>query len=87
MEKLTPEEFEKKLAQIPEEAPDEWDLALLASIDRTEEMTSLEEVRALRECNGKISVRVPRELHYKLLKRAKANGVSLNQFIMYKLAE
>ncbi|MDR0248783.1 MAG: type II toxin-antitoxin system HicB family antitoxin [Oscillospiraceae bacterium] len=39
-----------------------------------------------RKCNGKISLRVPKELHHSLLASAKENGVSLNQYIVYKLA-
>jgi len=89
MKKLTIDEFEKRLADIPEEAPDEWDLKLLEEIDAEtdERYTPLEEIRSLRECSGKISLRVPKELHYRLLKSAKNNGVSLNQFIVYKLAK
>ena len=89
MKKLTVEEFEKKLASIPVVEPDEWDLEMLAEIDaETDKSTvSLDEVRARRECSGKISIRVPKELHYALLESAKENGVSLNQFIVYKLAK
>lgn len=86
---LSIDEFEKRLAEIPEETPDEWDNEMLAEIDaETDSSTvTLEEVDAWRKCNGKISLRVPKELHYRLLKSAKENGVSLNQFIMYKLSK
>lgn len=89
MKNLSVDEFEKRLAEIPEEEPDEWDNAMLAEIDaETDHSTiTLEEMDAWRKCNGKISLRVPKELHYKLLENAKENGVSLNQFIMYKLAK
>jgi predicted HicB family RNase H-like nuclease len=90
MKKLTVEEFEKKLAAIPVVEPDEWDLKMIAEIDAEADDSagvSLDEIRARRECSGKISVRVPKELHYKLLENAKENGVSLNQFILYKLAK
>lgn len=89
MKNLSVDEFEKRLAEIPEEEPDEWDNAMLAEIDaETDHSTiTLEEMDAWRKCNGKISLRVPKELHYKLLESAKENGVSLNQFIMYKLAK
>jgi len=88
MKNLTVDEFEKKLAAIPEAEPDEWDLKMLAEIDASsdESTVPLEDIRALRECSGKISVRVPKELHYNLLERAKENGVSLNQYMVYKLA-
>jgi len=39
------------------------------------------------EYNGKILVRVPKTLHKDLIKKAQAEGVSLNQFIVYKLAQ
>ena len=89
MKKLTIDEFEKRLAAIEEVEPDEWDLEMLREIDAEtdDETMPLEKVRALRECSGKISLRVPKELHYKLLEDAKENGVSLDQFIVYKLAK
>jgi len=89
MGKISFEEFERKLAEVPEEEPDEWDNAMLAEIDAEEDSTTLplESIRAYRECNGKISLRMPKELHYRLLESAKDNGVSLNQYVMYKLAK
>ena len=89
MNNLSINEFEAKLAAIPEVEPDEWDQEMLTEIDTEVDNTSvpLETVRARRECSGKISLRVPKELHYDLLESAKENGVSLNQFIVYKLAK
>jgi len=89
MSDLTFEEFEQRLEEVPEIEPDEWDRVMLAEIDAETDDTTvpLEAVRAYRECSGKISLRVPKELHYKLLEGAKDNGVSLNQFVMYKLAK
>jgi len=88
MNKLIFDDFEQQLAGIPEVAPDEWDMEMLAEIDAEmdDATTPLEAVRAFRECSGKISLRLPKELHYKLLESAKENGVSLNQFVVYKLA-
>jgi len=89
MGKLSKEEFLKKVKTTPTTEPDEWDLKLLTEIDAETDSTTipLETMQAQRECSGKIALRIPKELHYKLLKRAKANGVSLNQFLVYKLAE
>lgn len=89
MRELTTEEFEARLNTIPEVEPDEWDREMLSEIDAESDDSStlLEVVRARNECSGRISVRVPKELHYSLLKDAKENGVSLNQFVMYKLAK
>ena len=89
MKNLTIDEFERKLAEIPVVEPDEWDLEMLADIEsETDKSTvSLSEVRARRECSGRVSIKMPKELHYSLLENAKENGVSLNQFIVYKLAK
>lgn len=86
---ISKEEFLKKVETTPTVEPDEWDLKMLAEIDAETDDTAtpLDIIRAQRECSGKIALRVPKELHFKLLKRAKANGVSLNQFLVYKLAE
>ena len=86
---LSKEEFIKKIESIPVVQPDEWDLKMLAEIDADDDHSTVtfEQIIARRECNGKISVRVPKELHYTLLRNAKDNGVSLNQYIVYKLAK
>ncbi|MCL2698532.1 MAG: type II toxin-antitoxin system HicB family antitoxin [Oscillospiraceae bacterium] len=90
---LTVEEFEKKLAAIPTVKPDEWDLRMLAEIDAEADDSPgvpLEEVHRLRmakEYSGKISLRVPKSLHRELTQAAKHEGISLNQFILYKLAK
>ena len=84
MKILTTEEFEQKLAQIPAEAPDEWDSKMLG---KTAPGNDSEDAVASKEYSGKISLRVPKELHRKLMESAKENGVSLNQFIVYKLAQ
>ena len=39
MKKLTIDEFENKLAGIPEAEPDEWDLKILAHIDTESDET------------------------------------------------
>jgi hypothetical protein len=89
MGKLSKEEFIKKVNATPTVKPDEWDLEMIAEIDAQKDdgTVSLEQAITRRECSGKISVRVPKELHYALLESAKDNGVSLNQYIVYKLAK
>jgi len=89
MNKLSFDDFERQLAEIREIEPDEWDRQMLAEIDaeKDDTTTPLEAVCAYRECSGKISLRLPKELHYRLLESAKDNGVSLNQLVMYKLAK
>jgi len=38
------------------------------------------------EKNGKIALRIPKSLHAKLIEQAQNEGVSLNQYCLYKLA-
>ncbi|MCI8414002.1 MAG: toxin-antitoxin system HicB family antitoxin [Ruminiclostridium sp.] len=37
--------------------------------------------------SGKLNIRIPRSLHRRLSQEAKDDGVSLNQYILYKLAQ
>jgi hypothetical protein len=80
----------KKLNAIPTVEPDELDRALLTEIVSESGPgdcgTPLESVMAEREHNGKILLRVPKELHAELIATAKNQGVSLNQYCLYKLA-
>ena len=46
--------------------------------------TSLKDLEAY---SGKLNIHIPRSLHQKLSQEAKADGVSLNQYILYKLAQ
>jgi hypothetical protein len=88
MATLTHEQLQAKIASIPEVAPDEIDLAMLAEIDaeKSDEYTSWETVKAERAYNGNISLRIPKDLHRALVGMAKEQGVSLNQYCLYKLA-
>ncbi|MCL2086367.1 MAG: toxin-antitoxin system HicB family antitoxin [Oscillospiraceae bacterium] len=65
MEKISIEEFLRRVEATPTVKPDEWDLKMLAEIEaETDNSTiSLEEAMARRKCSGKISLRVPKELH------------------------
>lgn len=38
------------------------------------------------ECSGRLVIRIPRSLHKKLREQAAAEGVSLNQYALWKLA-
>jgi len=84
-------EFMKKLANIPTVEPDELDRELLAEIDRENDPAdigkSLDIIREEREFNGRILLRIPKELHAELVKSAKNQGVSLNQFCLYMLTK
>ena len=83
---MIPAEFEEKLQSLPEEEPDAQDLAMLteAKAENDGSTTSLKDLEAY---SGKLNIRIPRSLHQKLSQEAKADGVSLNQYILYKLAQ
>jgi predicted HicB family RNase H-like nuclease len=74
-----------RFKNIPEVEPDAEDLATLKKIAKRNDKTAvpLGEI----EYNGKISLRVPKTLHKELIAGAKQEGISLNQFIVYKLAK
>jgi predicted HicB family RNase H-like nuclease len=71
---------------IPEVQPDEWDLEMLKSVEKRKDNNKGKTLQEI-EYNGKILVRVPKSLHKELVAKAKNEGVSLNQFIAYKLSQ
>lgn len=90
---LTPEEIEKRFAEIdalpPEEVSAE-DLAALSAaeaegFDTAERMEAFR--KSLEEYSGKLVLRIPRSLHKKLKEAADTEGVSLNQYMLYKLSK
>lgn len=82
-------ELERKLAAIPEESPDSIDLEMIAAAQKENDDTAvtLEQAKAWLEYSGKLNIRIPKSLHYRLAELAKEDGVSLNQYILYKLAQ
>jgi predicted HicB family RNase H-like nuclease len=78
---------------IPEVLPDFEDLEAIERIRRANDtsegitLSEMDRLRAQKEYSGKISLRVPKTLHRKLALGAKKEGISLNQFILYKLAK
>lgn len=85
-------ELLEKLNARPAVELDDWEKEAIAEYKRsvadgTAEFVPFEEVKArAARANGRVSLRIPRELHIQLIADAEANGVSLNQYIMYKLA-
>lgn len=82
-------EFERKLSQIPVVEPDEIDKAMLAEAEAMDDGTTvnLEEFkRSLEEYSGRLVLRIPRSLHKRLKEQAEIEGVSLNQYMLYKLS-
>ena len=88
---LTPTEITKRFAEIntfePEE-PTAADLAAIAEAAAEDPSAAmpLDEYKTQKEYSGKLMLRIPKELHQSLAEAAKANGVSLNQYALYKLA-
>jgi len=85
--------IDKHFADIPVIEPEAADLSAIYRIKEandTSEGITLEQMDKLREryeYSGKISLRVPKTLHRDLAQGAKNEGISLNQFILYKLAK
>lgn len=90
---LTQSEIEKRFAQIDALEPEVLSAEETASLAAAEAMddgstVSLEELRReLEEYSGKMVLRIPRSLHRELKKAAEVEGVSLNQYMLYKLAK
>ena len=84
----TKEELRAKLASIPEEEPDTMDRAMIAQAQAVNDDSAipLEEVKNALDFSGKLNIRIPKTLHCQLSREAKLDGVSLNQYIIYKLA-
>lgn len=85
---MNQEELLAKLADIPEEAPDKLDLFMISDAARRNDgqTVTFEEARELAEYSGKLNIRIPKSLHRQLSLDAQRDGVSLNQYIVYKLA-
>lgn len=90
---LSQEEIQKRIAEIdarPPEKPTPEDLAAFAAADAEDpaNAVSLEDFKqSLEEYSGKLVLRIPRSLHKSLKEAAEIEGVSLNQYMLYKLAK
>ena len=78
-----------EINRLEPEAPTQEDLEAIAkaNAENPEETVSLEDYKSQREYSGRLLLRIPKELHKQLMEAAKANGVSLNQYALYKLAK
>lgn len=90
---MTVEEIEKKFAEINAREPEELtpqeekSLAEAEFADDGETISLNEYKRQLSEYSGKLVLRIPRSLHKSLKEAADMEGVSLNQYMLYKLAK
>lgn len=89
---MTKEQIERRFAAIdalpPEElTPEEQqNLAKAQAMDDGSAVSLEQFQRSVKDYSGKLNIRIPRSLHRDLAQQAKADGVSLNQYILYKLA-
>lgn len=89
---LTQEEIERRFAEINAREPEcltEEEAASLAVAQAMDDGTSVdmdEFMRDLDAYSGKLVVRIPRSLHKALKEAAEIEGVSLNQYMLYKLS-
>ena len=74
---MTDQELLKKIAETREIEPDAMDLAMIEMAKKQDEA----------EKSGRVILRLPKTLHKELVNAAKAEGVSLNQYCLYKLAK
>lgn len=83
-------DFERRIAAIPEVEPDEEDKRMLLAAARENDETLVdydEYIQEIEGYSGRLSVRIPRSLHKQLAELAGIEGVSLNQYVLYKLAK
>lgn len=85
-------EIEKRFAQINAREPEHLtpdEAAQLAEAERMDDgsSVSLEDLKSeLEEYSGRLVLRIPRSLHKSLKEAAAVEGVSLNQYMLYKLS-
>ncbi len=90
---LTPGEIERRFAEIGAQEPEtltpeeEASLAEAEAMDDGSTVTLEEYKRQLEEYSGRLVLRIPRSLHKSLKEAAKLEGVSLNQYMLYKLSK
>ncbi|WP_302294530.1 toxin-antitoxin system HicB family antitoxin [Pyramidobacter piscolens] len=89
---LEMEDIRRRIARIDAQPAEELTPEERASLDAAEAMNdgttiALEELKLqLDEYSGRIVLRIPRSLHKTLKDAAAVEGVSLNQYMLYKLA-
>lgn len=87
---MNSKELLEKLNKYPAVEPDEWEkeaIAVAKSRTDDEDLVSFDELKAkTSRANGKVSLRIPRQLHIDLINDAEEQGVSLNQYISFILA-
>ena len=89
---LTPEDVQRRFDEINARPPVELTPEEAASLAEAEAindgtLVDLEDFkRSLEGYSGRLVLRIPRSLHRALKAQAAAEGVSLNQYMLYKLS-
>lgn len=89
---LTDAEVERRFAEINAQTPEQLTAEETASLAAAEAMddgtsVSLENFKKeLEDYSGRLVIRLPRSLHKQLKEAAAVEGVSLNQYMIYKLS-
>lgn len=89
---LTPAELERRFAEIASRPAEELtadEASALVAAEAMDDGTTvgLDEFKAeLEDYSGRLVLRIPRSLHRSLKQAAAVEGVSLNQYMLYKLS-
>lgn len=89
---LSAADIEKRFAEINAQAPHaltKTEAASLAAAEAMDDGTTVdfEDLkRELEDYSGRLVLRIPRSLHKLLKQEAEIEGVSLNQYMLYKLS-
>ena len=90
---LTPDEIQRRFDEINARpavtlTPEEAESLAEAEAINDGTLVDLEDFkRSLEDYSGRLVLRIPRSLHRDLKRKAAAEGVSLNQYMLYKLAK
>lgn len=90
--KLTQAQIEARFAKINAQPPETLSPEEEASLQKAEAMDDGSSVdldqfaKELEDYSGRIVLRLPRSLHKALKEQAAIEGVSLNQYMLYKLS-
>lgn len=78
----------KAIESAEPEVPTKEDAAAIERAEAENDYIDFDDFRRdLEAYSGRIVLRIPRSLHRSLKARANAEGVSLNQYMLYKLAQ
>lgn len=88
---LSQAEIERRFAEIDalgieEASPEDIAAFEAAAAEDPDDALTLDEFRALEDYSGNVTLRIPKELHRELMVGARRNGVSMNQYAIYRLA-